>query len=53
MVDFLNISAYFQQLKQIFDQLTNVGSPTSNHHLVLQLVSSLSKPFRGVATLIH
>jgi len=40
-------------LKQIFDQLANVGALVSNYHLVLQLVSGLSKPFRGVPTLIR
>ncbi|XP_019455314.1 PREDICTED: uncharacterized protein LOC109356413 [Lupinus angustifolius] len=53
MEDFPNASAYCQRLKQLSDQLKNVGAPVSSHHLVLQLISSLSEPYRGVATLIR
>ncbi|MCI15704.1 keratin type I cytoskeletal 9-like, partial [Trifolium medium] len=53
MEDFHNVSAYCQRLKQLSDQLKNVGAPVSSHRLVLQLVSGLSKSYRGVATLIR
>lgn len=53
MEDFPNVSAYCQRLKQLSDQLKNVGAPVSSHRLVLQLVSGLSEPYRGVATLIR
>ncbi|XP_057435379.1 uncharacterized protein LOC130728065 [Lotus japonicus] len=53
MEDFPSVSAYCQRLKQISDQLRNVGAPVSDHRLVLQLVSGLTEPFRGVATLIR
>jgi uncharacterized protein len=53
MDDFPNVSAYCQRLKQLSDQLKNVGAPVSSHRLVLQLISGLSEPYRGVATLIR
>ncbi|MCI56594.1 keratin type I cytoskeletal 9-like, partial [Trifolium medium] len=52
MEDFPNISAYCQHLKQLSDQLKNVGAPVSDQRLVLQLVFGLSEPYRGVARLI-
>ncbi|XP_057451955.1 uncharacterized protein LOC130743745 [Lotus japonicus] len=53
MEDFPNVSAYCQRLKHISDQLRNVGALVSDHRLVLQLVSGLTEPFRGVVTLIR
>ncbi|GAU10888.1 hypothetical protein TSUD_424610, partial [Trifolium subterraneum] len=53
MEDFPNVSAYCQRLKQLSDQLKNVGAPVSEQRLVLQLVSGLTEPYRGVATLIR
>ncbi|XP_020205357.1 uncharacterized protein LOC109790584 [Cajanus cajan] len=53
MADFLNVSAYCQHLKSLSDQLKNVGFPVDNNRLVLQLVSGLTKPYNGVATLIR
>ncbi|XP_057425755.1 uncharacterized protein LOC130719134 [Lotus japonicus] len=53
MENFPNVSAYCQRLKHISDQLRNVGALVSDHRLVLQLVSGLTEPFRGVATLIR
>ncbi|XP_019465396.1 PREDICTED: uncharacterized protein LOC109363598 [Lupinus angustifolius] len=53
MEDFPNASAYCQRLKQLSDQLKNVGAPVSSHRLVLQLVSGLSEPYKGVPTLIR
>ncbi|XP_055835261.1 uncharacterized protein LOC129903745 [Solanum dulcamara] len=35
------------------DQLKNVSSPVANDRLVLQLVSGLTEPYQGVATLIR
>ncbi|GAU39490.1 hypothetical protein TSUD_279110 [Trifolium subterraneum] len=53
MEDFPNVSAYCQCLKQLSDQLKNVGAPVSEQRLVLQLFSGLTEPYRGVATLIR
>lgn len=53
MEDFPNVSTYWQYLKQLSDQLKNVGTPVSNHRLILQLVSGLCKPYNGVAILIR
>ncbi|GAU39791.1 hypothetical protein TSUD_219660 [Trifolium subterraneum] len=53
MENFPNVSAYCQCLKQISDQLKNFGAPVSEQRLVLQLVSGLTEPYRGVATLIR
>ncbi|MCI49073.1 polynucleotidyl transferase, partial [Trifolium medium] len=52
MKDFPNVSAYFQRLKLLSDQLRNVGSPVNNHRLVLQLISGLPEAYGSVATLI-
>ncbi|MCH92648.1 polynucleotidyl transferase [Trifolium medium] len=41
MKDFPNVSAYCQRLKQLYDQLKNVGAPVSSHRLVLQLARSM------------
>jgi len=35
MEDFPNVSAYCQRLKQLSDQLKNVGAPVNSHRLVL------------------
>ena len=42
-----------QHLKSLSDQLKNVGFPVDNNRLVLQLVSGLTEPYKGVATLIR
>ncbi|GAU46078.1 hypothetical protein TSUD_180140 [Trifolium subterraneum] len=53
MENFPNVSANCQRLKQLSDQLKNVGAPASEQRLVLQLVFGLTEPYRGVATLIR
>ncbi|XP_049391661.1 uncharacterized protein LOC125856148 [Solanum stenotomum] len=53
MEDFPSVSAYCQHLKSLSDQLKNVSSPVDNNRLVLQLVSGLTEPYKGVATLIR
>lgn len=53
MEDFPNVSAYCQRLKELSDQLKNVGAPVSNNRLVLQIVAGLSEAYNGVATLIR
>ena len=53
MEDFPNVSAYCQWLKELFDQLKNVGTPVSNNHLVLQMMVDLTEAYNGVATLIR
>ncbi|XP_055824411.1 uncharacterized protein LOC129892922 [Solanum dulcamara] len=51
--DFSNVYAYCQHIKSLADQLKNVVSPIAKDRLVLQLVSGLTEPYQGVATLIH
>ncbi|XP_055804009.1 uncharacterized protein LOC129873040 [Solanum dulcamara] len=53
MTDFPNVSAYCKYLKSLADQLKNIDSLISNDRLVLQLVSGLTEPYHGVATLIR
>ncbi|XP_048497635.1 uncharacterized protein LOC125496256 [Beta vulgaris subsp. vulgaris] len=53
MEDFSNVSAYCQRLKSLADQLKNVGAPVSDSRMVLQLVGGLTRPYRGVGTLIR
>ncbi|XP_006606884.1 uncharacterized protein [Glycine max] len=52
MEDFSNASMYCQQLKELFNQLKNVGALVSNNYLVLQMVVGLTETYNGVATLI-
>nr|GEW40943.1 hypothetical protein [Tanacetum cinerariifolium] len=47
---FSNISAYYQELKVLADQLSNAGSPVSNDRLVLQLVAGLNESYDSVAS---
>jgi len=53
MENFPNIYAYCQRLKQLSDQLKNVGASVSSHRMVLQLVFELFELYRVVATLIR
>ncbi|XP_049402894.1 uncharacterized protein LOC125866639 [Solanum stenotomum] len=53
MEDFPNVSSYCQRLKSLADQLKNVGAPVSDSRMVLQLVGGLTRPYRGVGTLIR
>ncbi|XP_056684527.1 uncharacterized protein [Spinacia oleracea] len=53
MEDFPNASAYCQRLKELADQLKNVGAPVSNDRLVLQLVAGLTEAYNGVGTLLR
>ncbi|XP_020245365.1 uncharacterized protein LOC109823499 [Asparagus officinalis] len=53
MENYPNVSAYCQRLKSLADQLKNVGAPVSESRLVLQLVSGLTTPYRGVGTMIR
>lgn len=49
---FPSVSAYCQHLKSFTDKLKNVSFPLDNNRLVLQLVSCLIEPYKGVDTLI-
>lgn len=51
--NFTNVSAYCQELKNIVDQLLNVGSPVSEHRLVVQLISGLNSNYDNVAMIIQ
>ncbi|KZV19368.1 hypothetical protein F511_25103 [Dorcoceras hygrometricum] len=53
MENYPNVSAYCQRLKSLADQLKIVGAPVSESRLVLQLVSGLTTPYRGVGTMIR
>lgn len=53
MVDFLNVSSYCQRLKELSDQLRQVGTTVSNDRLVLQLVSGLTPTYNTVGTFIR
>ncbi|XP_019435827.1 PREDICTED: uncharacterized protein LOC109342262 [Lupinus angustifolius] len=53
MEDFPNAFAYCQRLKELSDQLKNVGAPISNNCLVPQIVAGLTEAYNGVATLIR
>ncbi|XP_028206379.1 uncharacterized protein LOC114389852 [Glycine soja] len=54
MEAFSSVSTYCQLLDQsLSDQLKNVGFPVDNSRLVLQLVSGLTEPYKGVSTLIR
>ncbi|XP_074315170.1 uncharacterized protein LOC141651352 [Silene latifolia] len=48
MDDFPNAYASCQRLKNLADQLKNVGSPVTDTRLVLQMVSGLSIAYHGV-----
>ncbi|GAA0184334.1 hypothetical protein LIER_31622 [Lithospermum erythrorhizon] len=50
MADFASTSAYCQRLKNLADQLKNVGAPVANSRLVLQMVSGLTEAYNGVGT---
>ncbi|KAJ8546503.1 hypothetical protein K7X08_032380 [Anisodus acutangulus] len=51
--DFPNVSAYCKRLKELADQLCNVGAPVTNNRLVLQMVDGLSEAYNGVGTLLR
>ncbi|XP_021739538.1 uncharacterized protein LOC110705928 [Chenopodium quinoa] len=53
MEDFPNASAYCRRLKSLADQLKNVGASVTDSRIVLQLVGGLTKPYRGVGTVIR
>ncbi|XP_022020101.1 uncharacterized protein LOC110920179 [Helianthus annuus] len=50
---FPNVSAYYQALKVLSDQLGNVGNPVDNERLVLRLISSLNDQYEGIATILQ
>lgn len=53
MEDFPNASTYCQWLKELSDQLKNIGAPMLNNCLVLQMMVGLTKAYNGVVTLIR
>ncbi|KAK4359162.1 hypothetical protein RND71_021391 [Anisodus tanguticus] len=53
MEEFPNVFAYCKKLKELADQLRNVGAPVTNNRLVLQLVAGLSEAYNGVGTLLR
>ncbi|KAH1262707.1 hypothetical protein GmHk_02G005271 [Glycine max] len=53
MEAFSSVFANCQHLKSLSDQLKNVDFLVDNSRLVLQLVSNLTEPYKGMATLIR
>ncbi|XP_006574124.1 uncharacterized protein LOC114367486 [Glycine soja] len=53
MKDFLNASVYCQRIKELLDQLKNVGASVLNNRLILQMVAGLIEAYQGVGTLIR
>ena len=53
MTDFSNASSYCQRLKELSDQLKQVGTTVSNDRLVLQLVSGLTPAYNTVGNFIR
>nr|TKR99372.1 Retrovirus-related Pol polyprotein from transposon TNT 1-94 [Populus alba] len=53
MEHFADASSYYQHLKSLSDQLSNVGSPVTNERLVLQLVSGLTDAYASIGSQIH
>ncbi|KAJ8560747.1 hypothetical protein K7X08_022607 [Anisodus acutangulus] len=52
MEDFPNVSTYCKKLKELADQLHNIGAPVTNNRLILQLVAGLSEAYNGIGTLL-
>ncbi|XP_021986027.1 uncharacterized protein LOC110882269 [Helianthus annuus] len=44
---FPSMSAYCQEVKILSDQLANVGSPVTEHTLVIQLITGLNEAYGG------
>ncbi|KAI3509816.1 hypothetical protein L1887_25339 [Cichorium endivia] len=54
LASFSNVTEYCAHLKNLADQLHNVGNPVSETKMVLQLISGLTKvEYDTVATFIH
>ncbi|MCI87944.1 retrovirus-related Pol polyprotein from transposon TNT 1-94, partial [Trifolium medium] len=53
MEQFSDASSYYQHIKSLSNQLSNVGAPVSNERMVLQLVSSLSDAYATVGSQIR
>ena len=53
MEQFLDASTYYQHLKSLSDQLSNVGAPVSNERLVLQLNYGLTDAYATVGSQIR
>ncbi|XP_023749503.1 uncharacterized protein LOC111897783 [Lactuca sativa] len=53
LVNFSNCFAYYQTLKMISDQLSNVGAPITNQRLILQLIVGLTDAYEGIAMMIQ
>ncbi|XP_071687902.1 uncharacterized protein [Rutidosis leptorrhynchoides] len=52
MENFPNMSAYCQELKNLSDQLSNVGETVNNSRLVLQLIAGLHDSYDSVSSQI-
>ncbi|XP_071741111.1 uncharacterized protein [Rutidosis leptorrhynchoides] len=50
--NFTNVSYYCQELKNISDQLNNVGSNLKDKQLVLQLIAGLNDAYHSIGTLL-
>ncbi|XP_062109896.1 uncharacterized protein LOC133821768 [Humulus lupulus] len=50
---FSSTSAYCNQLKSLADQLSNVGGPVSDQHLVLRLLAGLTEAYSRFVTVMQ
>ncbi|XP_035845456.1 uncharacterized protein LOC118491636 [Helianthus annuus] len=46
---FPNMSAYCQAMKLVFDQLTSLGSATTEKQLVMQILTGLNDQYENIA----
>ncbi|XP_058785050.1 uncharacterized protein LOC131659958 [Vicia villosa] len=53
MEQFFDAASYYQHIKSLSDQLSNVDAPVSNERMVLQLVSGLSDDYAIVGSQIR
>ncbi|XP_022013908.1 uncharacterized protein LOC110913379 [Helianthus annuus] len=51
--NFPNMSAYYEAVKTIADELSNVDCPLDNHRLVLQLLAGLTGAYEGISTILQ
>ncbi|KAJ0872624.1 putative RNA-directed DNA polymerase [Helianthus annuus] len=50
---FPSMAAYVQEVKVLSDQLANVGSPVTEHTLVIQLLTGLNEAYGGIASILQ
>lgn len=53
MQEFPNVTAYYQRLKSLVDQLRSVDTPVTSSRLILQLVDGLTEAYKNDCTHIR